>query len=385
MLAISLTGFLITIILLGAVQGFIVSILLFFSKKNRRSNRILAALIFLITLACFNMYGNYKDWFNSSLLRFITDLLPMVIIMPFGPLIYFYVQSFLDPQFKITKKQRRHFYPVIIDLVPSLVVIIYVLGLIAKLIKNNPGPWGAFIDDYNVYADIPRWISVTFYVWQSAKYLSAYKLKHKGALNGQAVNFKWLQQIIRAQMIFQIIWLAYLIPYVIPKYTNMMLDTFDWYPLYIPLAILIYWLGIKGYIVSQQPVVDRKIASSAPALSSELIKQVILSLTKAMESDKVYLNPNLNLSVLSEATGHPQKTISAILNQHLQKSFNEFVNGYRIKEFKEKILQPEMDNLTIAGIALECGFNSQATFQRTFKDLTGKSPSEYRKTALEIQ
>jgi AraC-like DNA-binding protein len=258
--------------------------------------------------------------------------------------------------------------------------------LITKLVKNNPGPWGAFIDDYNVYADIPRWISVTFYVWLSAKYLSAHKLKHKGALNGHALNFKWLLQIIRAFMVFQVIWLAYLIPYVIPKYTNMMLDTFDWYPIYIPLAILIYWLGIKGYIVSQQQIItDKKIAGIGPALSPELIKQVIASLTKAMEDDKVYRNPNLNLAVMSETTGHPQKIISAILNQHLQKSFNEFVNGYRIKEFKQKILLPEMNNLTIAGIALECGFNSQATFQRTFKELTGTSPSEYRKTALEIQ
>jgi len=102
-----------------------------------------------------------------------------------------------------------------------------------------------------------------------------------------------------------------------------------------------------------------------------------------MKEDKIYLNPNLNLATLSEKTGIAPKTISAVLNQHLQKSFNEFVNGYRVNEFKEKIVQPEMNNLTIAGIAFECGFNSQATFQRTFKELTGQSPSDFRKTAAE--
>src|SRR5258708_1623805 len=122
MLAISLTGFLNTIILLASVQGFIVCSLLFFSEKNKQSNRILGFLILLITLASFDLYGNYENWFNSSLLRFITTVLPMIIVMPFGPLIYFYTQSFLDPQFKITKKQRRHFYPVIIDLVPTLII-----------------------------------------------------------------------------------------------------------------------------------------------------------------------------------------------------------------------------------------------------------------------
>jgi AraC-like DNA-binding protein len=58
------------------------------------------------------------------------------------------------------------------------------------------------------------------------------------------------------------------------------------------------------------------------------------------------------------------------------------VNEYRVAMFKEKILLPEMNHLTIAGIAVDCGFNSQATFQRTFKEITGKSPSEFRKAAV---
>ncbi|MEP6747480.1 MAG: helix-turn-helix domain-containing protein [Bacteroidota bacterium] len=305
--------------------------------------------------------------------------------MAFGPLIYFYVQSLMKADFKITKKQRRHFYPVLIDLVPSLTVIFFIVGLITKLIKNNPGPWGSFIDDYNVYADIPRWMSVTIYVWLSAKYLAAYKHKNTGFLNGHAVQFAWLQQFIRVFMVFQAIWLAFLIPYVIPKYTNWMLDTFEWYPIYIPMAILIYWLGIKGYIISQQEIyAGKKINSSNAALSPTQVQQIVEALRKSMEDEHIFLNPALNLSLLAESTGFNQKNISTVLNQHLQKSFNEFVNGYRVDAFKEKIRQPEMNNLTIAGVALECGFNSQATFQRTFKDVTGKSPSEYRKTAAEI-
>jgi AraC-like DNA-binding protein len=370
-----------TIILLGCIQGLIVSSLLFFSKKNRRPNRLLATLILLISLASFNLYGSYENWFHSDLLSFIAQLIPLVIVMPFGPLIYFYVQSYLDPGFRITGKQRRHFYPVLIDLVPTLTVIIFIIGLVTKLVKNNPGPWGSFIDDYNVYADIPRWMSVTFYVWRSAKYLSAFKSKKPGYLNGQATGFKWLEQIIKAFMVFQALWLLYLVPYVIPKYTNWMLKTFDWYPLYIPLAILIYWLGIKGYSMSQQQIhADKKTNGNNPLHQPGLAQTVITSLTRAMEIDKIFLRPDCSLATMSATTGISQKTISAVLNQHLQKSFNEFVNGYRVNEFKEKILQPEMNNLTIAGIALECGFNSQATFQRTFKEFTGKSPSAFRKT-----
>ncbi len=374
------------IILLGSIQGIIIGSLLFFSKNNQRPNRILATLIFLISMACLNLYGNYRDWFHVDILRFITQLLPMVIVMPMGPLLYFYLQAVLNPDFTITKKQRFHFYPVLVDLVPSLIVIIYIAGFLTKLVKNSPGPWGQFIDDYNVYADIPRWISFSTYLWLSHKHLRTFKATQTMLANGQAVQVKWLQQFTFVFIVFQSIWLVYLVPYVIPRYTNWMLDTFEWYPVYIPLAVLIYWLGIKGWMMSQQLQLsaDSKAAVPATPLSTELVQQVSNSLKTAMQQDKLFLNPNLNLSLVAAAAGYPPKTISAVLNQHLQKSFNEFINGYRVEAFKEKMLQPEMNNFTIAGIALECGFSSQATFQRVFKELTGQSPTAFRKSATLI-
>ena len=379
-----LSSFFITLILLGALQGFIISILLFVSKKNKQANRLLSALIFFISLACFNLYGNYKDWFGSDWLRFFADLIPLVVAMPIGPLIYFYIRSSIDTNFILSKKDRKHFYPVIVDLVPSVIVLIYFIGLITGLFKNNPGPWGNFIDTYNVYADIPRWLSITLYLWQSRKFLSAYKAKHV-SLNGHANNFKWLQLFTNIFLVFQCIWFIYLVPYVIPRYTNMILDTFDWYPIYIPLAIMIYWLGIKGYIVSQQEHTAVKKTAPSTTLSADTINQIIAVLKRSMEEDKLYLDPNLNLGLLSEKTAITQKNISAVLNQYMYKSFNEFVNEYRVAAFKEKILQSETEHLTIAGVAFECGFSSQATFQRTFKQITGMSPSEFRNMAIQTQ
>lgn len=337
-----------------------------------------------MSLASFNLYASYVNWFNSPLIQFISNFVPLVIVMPFGPLLYFYIQSSLDTNFKINKKLRFHFYPVIIDLVPQLTALIYIIGLLCRVFQNHPQPWGNFIDTYNVYADIPRWMSVSFYVWMSSKYLVSFRQRHNGSLNGQTNNFKWLQQFIRVFAAFQIIWFVFLVPYVIPKYTDALLNKFDWYPIYIPLAIIIYWLGIKGYIVSQT---ENNLAKKAQPVNSilpaETISQIIASLKKSMADDKLFLNPNLNLNLLSEHTSIPQKAISFVLNQNLNKSFSEFVNEYRIVAFKEKILQPEADNLTIAGIALECGFSSQATFQRIFKQSTGISPSEFRKSGLQ--
>ena len=115
-----------------------------------------------------------------------------------------------------------------------------------------------------------------------------------------------------------------------------------------------------------------------------VIEQTLALLKKAMEEDEIYLNPDLNLQLLAARTGVPAKTISAVINRRLNKSFNEFVNEYRIQAFKVKVQQPKMDNFTFAGIASECGFSSQATFQRSFKQITGLSPSEFKNQSLEI-
>lgn len=379
-----LSDFLMTIILLGALQGFIVSGLLRFSSKSRRSNRFLSALIFLMALASINLYLNYKDWFHSGLFRLLGELIPMVVVMPLGPLIYFYVRSYIDPAFKVTGKRRLHYLPVIIDLTPCLVVAVYIVGRLTGLLRDNPEPWGIFIDDYNVYADIPRWASITSYLWLSNRYLRSLSADNPPAVNGRLVAIKWLRQFIRVFFAFQVLWLIYLIPYVIPKYSNKLLDLVDWYPLYVPLAIIIYWLGIKGYMISHQTAVTiKKNVNAISLLSEESIQKTVMLLNKSMEEDKLYLNPNLSLHVVAQHTGLAQKNISAVLNQHLNKSFNEYVNKYRVGEFKKKILQPGLDHLTITGIAFECGFNSQATFQRTFKEFTGMSPGEFRKTASE--
>ncbi len=379
----NLSGIFNIIILLGALQGLIISILLLCSKRNKLANRLLGTLIFLIALASFNLYGNYMDWFNIGLLRFLTEVVPMVIVMPMGPLIYFYIKSFSAADFKIDKNFRYHFYAIIIDLAPTFIVISYFIGIYAGLVTPNPKPWGIFIDQFNVYADIPRWASLTIYILLSLKYLS--NRVETNAISKNSLN--WLRIFLKAFLVFQVIWLLYLIPYVIPIYTDKILDIFGWYPVYVPLAILVYWLGIKGYIVGQNDEIATKKTSDIKNLPSteELIK-IIDSLRLVMEDKKTYRNPNINLNTLAAQLGYTPKIISTVVNQHFEKSFNEYINDYRIAEFKVKFLGPDFDHLTITGLALECGFNSQATFQRAFKESTGLSPSAYRKAnAIKVE
>ncbi len=367
-----------TIILLGVIQGFIVSGLLFFSTRKRSANRFLAALIFLLSMASFCLSGEYHQWFGFRWLSFIVQLVPLIVAMPIGPLMYFYIQSFTDPAFTLTPQRRRQFWPVVIDFGAPVAAIIYVAGVLLGVLKKHPQPWVIFIDTYNVYSDIPRWISLAIYTGLSFKFLAVYKRS-----NAPGAGLRWLQQLTWLFAGFAAIWLVYLVPYVIPRYTDVMLDKFGWYPIYVPVTILIYWLGIKGYIISYQELVTAK--KTETVLPESTTAPAVALLQKAMEEDQLYLNAALTLQMVAQHTGLPPKTISAVLNQHLHKNFNEYVNGYRVNLFKEKLLQVDAEQLTFTGMAYDCGFSSPATFQRVFKQLTGMSPSKFRKNAPETQ
>lgn len=366
----SISGTLNVVILLGAVQGFIISILLFISKENRIANRRLSALIFLMSLASLNIYlleNGMPGWSQGFLV--FAALFPMLIVMPMGPLIYFYIRSFSNTSAKLKKHEWLHFVPVILDLMPYLIALVYIVGLIFAVFNRYDGLWISVVDGLNTYSAVPRWISVTTYLLLSLRFLN----RQKKMPSFESANYSWLRHFVTIFLGFQAIWLLHLIPYITPQYRFELMQSVGWYPVYIPLAILIYWLGVKGYLIAQ--VRSRKFNSLH--LSPEVIQSTLASLRAAMAKDKLYLDPMLSLARVVSHINTPQKTISAVLNQHFEKTFNEFVNEYRVEEFKKRIQETGHQHLTMAGIALECGFNSQATFQRTFKHFTGLSPTEY--------
>ena len=230
-----------------------------------------------------------------------------------------------------------------------------------------PG-WQQFIDIYFVYSDIPRWLSLAIYLWLTQKLISKYK---QGSVPHH--NLQWVKRFSLGFMVFSLIWLLHLVPYLMPTLSDQLLSTMGWYPVYLPMIILIYWLGISGFLVSLRSYKNK---AHGNVLPEQIIAQAKAKLTKAMVEDELYLNPRLKLEDVVSHCNLTQKTVSAVLNQHLNQSFNEYINAYRIEACKVSLLMGNRQ-LTITGIALECGFNSQATFQRAFKKATGLSPKQY--------
>jgi AraC-like DNA-binding protein len=365
-----------TIVLLGALQGLIVTFLLAAAGRRqaerRQSKLLLAWLIFLISLACLGLYLSEQPWYNSTFVGGMIDALaPLFIIMPIGPLIYFYIRSCVEPDFRMGRQYRRHFYSVAVDLFQRAAALLFIIGLLTRIIPANPPiHFGVFLDYCSQYADIPRWISLTVYLLASTNYLK--RTSYDGST--------WPRDFLRVFWAFDILWLAFLIPYELPHIGDKLIDWLDWYPLYLPLVVMIYWLGIKGYLISFRPATrpaPEKKQGVSSTIPEEKLEQIILVLKKIMEEEKLWMNPELNLGKLASHCRVAPKQLSTVLNQHMDTTFSEFVNGYRVNAVRQRLRLPESRDLTIAGVAYECGFNSLATFQRAFKLTTGQSPKEF--------
>ena len=370
------------ILLLASLQGLILAGLLWFNPKGPQlPNKLLAWLMGLMGLASFAVGVPVANIWISHML----DLLPFIVPMPIGPLIYFYAKALLDPDFRIGRREKWHFYPVIIDFGSQLIGWTFIIGILLGIFNpQNNLPWANTMDAYKTYADIPRWLSITSYLWLTHRLLTN-QIKSEATLpeEQRQHHIGWLRPLVRAFFVFQVIWLVHLIPYIIPATRNGLLDAMGWYPIYIPIAVLIYWIGFRGYFHAQKSFIQNNRKVPATLLPEETATETSYLLQKAMATDQLYLDPELTVEKVGKHVGIPAKIISAVLNQHLQKSFNTFVNGYRITEVKKRLLDPANQSSTLVGIAFDCGFNSQATFQRAFRSETGQSPKEFIASQLQ--
>lgn len=96
-----------------------------------------------------------------------------------------------------------------------------------------------------------------------------------------------------------------------------------------------------------------------------------------MAKDKPYTNPKLSLSELAGKLKMSQHILSRVINDGFEKNFFDFINSYRIDDFKKRVDNPKFKNYTLLSIAYEVGFNSKTAFNRSFKKITGQTPRDY--------
>lgn len=122
---------------------------------------------------------------------------------------------------------------------------------------------------------------------------------------------------------------------------------------------------------NEETVTDKK--SEQP----EDMQTVRAQVEEYMVSNKPYTNPKLSLNELAGKLKLPPHTLSRVINDGFEKNFFDFINSYRIDEFKKRVDNPKFKNYTLLSIAYEVGFNSKTAFNRSFKKITGQTPRDY--------
>lgn len=115
-------------------------------------------------------------------------------------------------------------------------------------------------------------------------------------------------------------------------------------------------------------------------LDTKEVTRYSKELKQIMMDYKLYLNPDLSLKDLASYLDLPANYVSQLLNLGFQKNFSEYINTFRINEFKERILLEENKGLTIMAIAYDSGFNSKTVFNTFFKKIEGVTPNAYLKS-----
>lgn len=150
-----------------------------------------------------------------------------------------------------------------------------------------------------------------------------------------------------------------------------------------------YWVAYHG--ISQEPVFDRLSTQSVlPFLQAEpevryrnstLTKAAIESSKQQFEQHMVrarpYLDPALTLTSLAEQLGLNPNHLSQVLNEGFGENFYTFINRHRVEESKRLLVDPAFSHYSILGIATEAGFGAKSTFNKTFREIVGLSPSEF--------
>jgi len=357
-------------ILFGAVQGLVITIILLLNRKHPGS-RFLASFIFVLAYNGFETF-NWSAGLDKYYLFF--DMFGFVVIYGLGPSLYLYVKSLLNPEHTFKNKTIiLHYGVVIFQFTTRLLMITYHILWINKIIVSE-------ISSMQLMA-IVWWYAeplsvILFLIYLFASIQEYNRAKQKGKISslgkeGTLIVLRWLHSLLVCLCIFALAWvLTVAVPYFVKLSTD-----FTYYPIELALVLFIYWFAFTGY--HKTKVIYLKPTVQPARLSGDEPDPNFARLMTAMQSEKLYLDPELNLGKLAMHTGIPAKSISSLLNQQHQTTFNDFVNRYRVLEVCDLILRPGNQQLTISGIAYDAGFNSQATFQRAFRKQTGMSPTEY--------
>ncbi|HMR15475.1 helix-turn-helix domain-containing protein [Mariniflexile maritimum] len=202
------------------------------------------------------------------------------------------------------------------------------------------------------------------------------KQKTKYLLSDVKIKTKWLKNLLYVGLGIIFIWFVS----VSLLETSNIKGFYIFYPLWIGITLIIYWIGYTA-MIQKQIFNDRKEIriKKENSLKVKANKTTYNKIDDLITNTKLHLNPALSLQILSQELNLSEGYISQLINKNSGLNFNDYINLLRVNDAKEMLVNKEYKNYTIVAIGLEAGFNSKSSFYTAFKKFTGKTPVEYKK------
>lgn len=300
-------------------------ILIFISNRNKKSSMLLGILLFFLA---YDLYEAFCYFYND-LTPFLPDISnPLLFI--YGPLIFMFVKE-IEGSFTNNKKDLVliSIYLVVgITAAVTSVTILYYIGyfqlvvyLILSLIKIRK------TGDFFIPILLLTLLGIAGLVMSFNKNINRVNVVLLGILT-----------IIYLLLVFRI---SYLV------------------------------MTKNSILKGKQPQYNNY--KKGKVIDKEKHKYLLNYITEK----QFFLDPDLSQSKLANELGFKEHYLSFLINNFEKCNFQTFINKYRIK-WAEKLLK-ERDDITITEIFYDSGFNSKSTFNKVFKETTGKTPSQYKK------
>lgn len=351
----------------AALHGLYLSILLFFKNGKSIANRLLALSILAISLYLIN----YLFFLTEIILHFphlLGMLTPALFLV--GPGFYFFVKFSLNSNFRFRAIHLLHLLPFVYNVWRSIQVLQADAAQKITYIEQLLNPSGHEFS----WTEFLMGTYVTYLLM--AYVLAAWKLCKKAIANnpqdGSLKRINWLQKfcwgfivLIISDLIIKICAFAFDIPAFAIEYLLAAL-----------IAIAIHSAGY--FAIGSFPNFQSKNGKyKTSALTKSQIQACQKQLLDLLEKEKPFLQADLKIADLARLLQIPSHHLSQILSEGLQTNFFDLLNQYRIAEIKRRLVHPDFQHYSILAIALDCGFNNKATFNRVFKKVTGMTPSGF--------
>jgi AraC-like DNA-binding protein len=358
--------------ILSIISVFLTLVLTLFFLVNKKGfileNRILAVLLLIFNLQIFYAFTTsafafqyFLDWHKPLYLVRQTAFLT-------GPLIYFYVNSFLKRKDILNDRFFLHF-------LPFAAAIIFLL-----IYYRNVDRYIIWKSNLDLFFTILILAHNLIYIVFSLLCMKSTTISLPGFYKSIIIfsHNRWLQILLIG---FILIWMVNLNSFAI----YMILKNPNWCAYTASIYTLVVFLFINTimFFLLLKPDVYYIIAKYKNTKLNEQDKSEYLQkLTSYMESHKPFLNPDITLESLACEMSVNPRILSQIINETCQKNFKSYILEYRIKESMQILSDSKFRNLTILEILYQVGFNSKSAFNNQFKLFTNLTPIEYRSKSI---